>query len=659
MTLKRRFVASLVLSLPLLVGMFFHLFGGMLPLYFNWVQFVLASLVMVLAAGPFIQTAIAAFRHHHANMDTLIAVGTTTAYVYSVYALFVGKPVFFEVAAFVITFILLGQVLEESMQNRASSATKKLLELQVKDAEVIRGGKTITVPLSEIIVGDILRAKPGQKIAVDGVVLQGSSSVDEAMITGESMPVTKRPGDAVVGSTINKTGSFTYRATKVGSDTLLAHIVELVRHAQSSRAPIQKLVDTIANIFVPVVIILAITTFVVWHALLGASVATALLYAVSVIIIACPCALGIATPTALMVGVGRGAKMGILIKNGEALEAASSITTVVFDKTGTITTGKPIVTDVIGDTRAVLSIAAGVEAQSEHPLALAILEAAKTRKIEPTTVTDFVAVEGQGAQAHENGQVVFVGNAALLNTLDVAFSGKNSVFEDDMKRLQAEAKTVVIVGRARAILGLIAIEDTPKPTAQPAIAALKQRGYSVAMITGDSKRVATVVAQRVGIDTVIAGVLPGEKADHIKALQAQSAHASVAFVGDGINDAPALATAQLGIAMGSGTDIAIESGDIVLVRNNVYSVPQALVLSRKTFGRIKLNLFWAFIYNLLGIPVAAGIFAWAGITLSPELAGAAMALSSISVVASSLLLNYSRIPGVDSVDLPAASTSAK
>ena len=490
------------------------------------------------------------------------------------------------------------------------------------------------VPLADIITGDIIRVKPGQKIAVDGIVTEGSSRIDESMVTGESMPVTKQPGDTVIGATINTSGTLLYRATKVGADTLLAQIVEMVRRAQASRAPIQKTVDTISGIFVPAVLIIAIVTFAVWFAILGAPVETALLHAVAVLIIACPCALGIATPTALIVGTGRGARMGILIKNGEVLEAAGDITTVVFDKTGTLTVGKPTVTDIIGDEAHVLAVAAALEQHSEHPLAHAILDYAKELEIPLAPVQNFTAIEGKGVRGEVNGTPAFAGNSKLLT----------APLPDDlartMQRLQSEAKTAIIVGEHDQPIGLIAVQDAPKPTSHAAITALKQRAIRTAMITGDNHAVAAAIARQVGIDQVIAEVLPGDKADRVAELQQ---HGNVAFVGDGINDAPALAAANLGIAMGSGTDIAIESGGIVLVRDDPMDVVRALTLSQKTLARIKLNLFWAFIYNALGIPIAAGIFSAWGFTLNPEIAAIAMALSSISVVGSSLLLGRAKI----------------
>lgn len=634
MSTSKRFWISLVLSLPMLAGMILMPFGRMIP-GGAWTQLVLTTIIMLVAARPFWQSAWASFKKHHANMDTLVAIGTLTAYVYSIYAMLTAQPVFFESAAFVTTFVLLGQVFEERMRNNASNAVEKLVDLQAKEAEVLRDGHFVQVPLAEVVAGDTVRVKPGQKIPVDGVILEGTSTVDESMVTGESMPVAKHVDDAVIGSTMNSNGTFLFRANKVGDDTMLAQIVELVKKAQNSHAPIQKLTDKVSDIFVPVVLSLSILTFLVWYVFLGAPVANALVFAVAVVVIACPCALGLATPTALMVGTGRGAKMGILIKNGEVLEAVNDVRTVVFDKTGTITVGQPQVTDIIGDRDRVLQVAASLESGSEHPLASAILDQAQTDQVTPQTVAQFQAVEGQGVTATVNHQLAFVGNHKLASQAEVT-----PTLAQQAAQLQREAKTVVYVGVADQVIGLIAIQDAPKPTSREAIAALKARGLKTVMLTGDNQRVAEAVAQDVGIDQVIADVLPSDKADHVAALQADG---KVAFVGDGINDAPALTTADVGIAMGSGTDIAIDAGGIVLVKNDLRDVDRALALSRKTFNRIKLNLFWAFIYNVLGIPVAAGVFFTLGVTLSPELAGLAMAFSSLSVVTSSVLLNRAKI----------------
>ncbi|MYV17647.1 copper-translocating P-type ATPase [Furfurilactobacillus milii] len=630
MSYKNRFVFSLVVSLPLLVEMFLAPFGYHIP-GGDWGEFLLATAVMLVSAGPFIKSAWAAFKHHHANMDTLVAIGTSTAYLYSIYAMLNHQAVFYESAALVVTLILLGQVFEERMKHSANGAVKKLLDLQAKDAEVLRDGKLVMLPLDQVVMGDVIRVKPGQKVAVDGVITEGKSTLDESMVTGESMPVEKGVGDAVIGSTMNNTGTFMFKVNKLGKDTLLSQIVEMVKKAQTSHAPIEKMVDKISNIFVPAVLITSIVTFMAWYVFFGATVGQALIFMVAVLIIACPCALGIATPTALMVGTGRSAKLGILIKNGEALEAANKVKTVVFDKTGTITVGKPKVTDVIGDERVVLSVAASLEKSSEHPLASAILERAESNGLSFVEATDFQAIEGKGVQATVDGKLAFVGNDKLLQDHKLG-----PQLRERMTALQTEAKTVVIVGLDDQIIGLIAIQDAPKPSSTNAIAQLKQRGLRTVMLTGDNKLVAEAIAKQVGIDDVIADVLPGDKADHVKVLQKNG---PVAFVGDGINDAPALTTADVGIAMGSGTDIAIESGGIVLVKNNLEDVVQALALSEKTFNRIKMNLFWAFIYNAFGIPIAAGVFATLGLTLSPELAGLGMALSSLSVVANSLLLN--------------------
>jgi len=634
MTITKRFWISLIFSLPMLAGMIMMLFGQPLP-GGAWTQLVLTTVVMTISARPFLQSAWASFKKHHSNMDTLVAIGTATAYFYSIYAMFTGKAVFFESAAFVVTFVLLGQVFEEKMRNNASNAIEKLVDLQAKEAEVMRDGKLVMIPLSEVVAGDIIKVKPGQKVAVDGVITQGDSTIDESMVTGESMPVDKTVGDKVIGSTINNTGTFMFKAEKVGNDTMLSQIVELVKKAQNSHAPIQNLTDKVSEIFVPAVLILSILTFLVWYVILGATVANALIFAVSVVVIACPCALGLATPTALMVGTGRGAKMGILIKNSEVLEEVSDVKTVVFDKTGTITNDKPEVTDVIGDENQILAIAAGLEESSEHPLATAVLDRAKDLNITATTANNFQAIEGKGVKATVNGKVAFVGNDKLLNDVQISETMKQQMID-----LQNEAKTVVFVGLDNKIIGLIAIQDAPKETSKEAIATLKARGLRTIMLTGDNIRVAQAIANQVGIDEVIADVLPGDKADHVETLQKDG---KVAFVGDGINDAPALTMADVGIAMGSGTDIAIESGGIVLVKNDLRDVAKALELSKKTFNRIKLNLFWAFIYNLLGIPVAAGLFYAVGLTLSPELAGLAMAFSSLSVVTSSVLLNKAKI----------------
>ena len=635
----KRFWISFILSIPMLIQMFAMPFHWMMPGY-NWIALITTTIIMAISALPYWKSAIAAFKKHSANMNTLVATGTAVAYFYSIFAMITNRPVYFESAAFVTVFVLLGDAMEEKMHDNASNALGKLMGLQAKDAEVQRDGKFVKIPLDQVQVGDIIRVKPGEKIPVDGEILEGVTTLDESMVTGESMPVVKKVGDTVVGSTINSNGTITFKATKVGSDTMLAQIVDLVKKAQTSHAPIQNLTDKISNIFVPAVMIIAILTFIIWYSFLGATAVEAMLFAVSVIVIACPCALGLATPTALMVGTARSAKMGVLIKNGEVLQEVSDSNTVVFDKTGTITVGRPEVTDIVGDKKQVLRIAASLEESSEHPLATAIVKKADSEKLQIEKVRDFEAIEGKGVKANYHDQTAFVGSNRLL--ADVNISQK---MNKQATKLQEEAKTVVYVGLNGEIIGLIAIQDVPKPSSKEAISELKKRGLKTVMLTGDNEKVAQAIANEVGIDQVIADVLPNEKAEHIQELQQNGD--KVAFVGDGINDAPALSTADVGIAMGSGTDIAIDSGGIVLVQNDLRGVVRAIDISKKTFNRIKLNLFWALIYNTIGIPIAAGLFVGLGFTLSPELAGLAMAFSSVSVVGSSLLLNKAKIAGTN------------
>lgn len=636
LTSLKRFWVCLILTLPMLVQMVAMPWGWMMPGY-NWVALVTTTLIIVVGAWPYWKSAWAAFLQHNANMNTLVAIGTAVAYFYSLFAMLTGREVYFESAAFITTFVLLGDAMEERMHQNANGALKKLLDLQVKEAEVLRDGNYVKVPLDQVVVGDLVRVRPGQKVPVDGVITSGMTTVDESMVTGESMPVQKGVGDPVIGSTINQAGTFQFEAQKVGADMMLSQIVELVKKAQTSHAPIQKLTDRIAQVFVPAVLIIAIVTFVVWFSWLKASAVSAMLFAVAVIVIACPCALGLATPTALMVGTGRAAKLGVLIKNGEALEAVNGIKTVVFDKTGTITVGKPQVTDVVGE-EDTLAVAAALEDASEHPLALAIVQKAREAGLPVEPVTDFNNVAGEGVTARLAGQVVRVGSARLMEGLSYP-----TELQAKERALQDEAKTVVLVAKGDAVIGLLAIQDVPKPSSKRAIEELKARGLKTVMLTGDNQRVAQAIGDQVGIDQVIAGVLPNEKADHVRALEQGG---PVAFVGDGINDAPALTSATVGIAMGSGTDVAIESGSIVLVQNDLNGVVRALDMSQKTFNRIKLNLFWALIYNLIGIPIAAGVFVALGLHLSPEVAALAMAFSSVSVVSSSLLLNRTRIAGV-------------
>lgn len=630
----KRFWISFVLAIPMLIQMLAMPFSWMMPAYVP-IAFVTTTLIMAIAAWPYWVSAWAAFTHHQANMNTLVALGTIIAYVYSVFAMLTNRPVYFESAAFVAIFVLLGDAMEERMHTHAADALQKLADLQVKSATVQRNGQWQSIALDQVKVGDLVQVKPGAKVPVDGVIVKGQTTVDESMITGESMPATKKVGDEVVGATINQAGAIVVKTSKVGSDTMLSQIVAMVKKAQTSHAPIQNLTDRIAGIFVPAVLIIAIVTFVVWYVLIGVGAVQALLFAVAVVVIACPCALGLATPTALMVGTGRAAKMGVLIKDGTALEAVHKLRTVVFDKTGTITQGKPTVTEVTGNQKQVLTIAASLEAESEHPLAAAILSAAKEQKLTLLPIDDFQAVTAAGVKASYDGSQIWVGNERMLA------EGKLSAADQkQLRKLRQDGQTVVLVGQDEHVLGMIAMQDQPKKNAKRAIQLLKDRGLKTVMITGDNEEVARAIGKQVGIDEVFAGVLPNEKADRVKALQQDGL---VAFVGDGINDAPALTMADVGIAMGGGTDIAVDSGDMVLVKNDLMGVVRALEISQKTFNRIRLNLFWALIYNLIGIPIAAGLFVSIGLALSPELAGLAMAFSSVSVVTSSLLLNRTRI----------------
>lgn len=632
LTFNQRFWASAILSIPMLIQMVGMAFHWMMPGY-NWLAFVTTSLIMILGAWPYWQSGFASFKNHHATMNTLVAVGTGVAYFYSIFAMFTGRAVYFESAAFVTVFVMLGDLMEEKMNSRAADALGKLASLQAKDAEKLVDGNWVRVPLSEVEPGDQLRVKPGGKIPVDGTIVSGTTSIDESLVTGESMPVVKKPGDEVIGSTINADGTIVLKATKVGEDTMLAQIVDLVKKAQTSHAPIEDLTDKIASYFVPAVLIIAIVTYVIWFGFLGATAVQAMLYAVSVIVIACPCALGLATPTALLVGTTRAAKMGVLLKNGEVLEKTRKLDTVVLDKTGTITKGKPEVTDIVGGPD-VLRLAASLEEASEHPLASAIVAKAKAEKLAWPKAEQFKAVSGQGVTAVVSGAAAFAGSASLSEN-------DNPALAQQAASLQQEAKTVVFVGQAGQITGLIALRDEPKPSSKEAIAALHRRGLKTIMLTGDNEKAAQAVAKTVGVDEVIAGVLPTEKAAEITKLQKTGQQ--VAFVGDGVNDAPALTAADVGIAMGSGTDVAIAAGDIILVKNDLLGVPEALGVAQKTYQRIMINLFWSLIYNTIGIPIAAGLLAFIGWSLSPELAGLAMAFSSVSVVTSSLLLNKTKI----------------
>ncbi len=616
------------------------------------VQFLLATPIQFWAGGEFYKTTIAALKNRTANMDTLVAIGTTVAYGYSVFVSLFPDVVerigqahmhYYDVSVVVIGLILLGRYFENRARAGTSAAIRKLIGLQAKTARVLRNGKEIDIPIEEVIVGDIIRVRPGEKIPVDGLLVEGESSIDESMVTGESIPTDKRKGDSVIGSTINKTGSFTFKATKVGADTMLAQIVKLVEEAQGSKAPIQRLADLISAYFVPIVLIIAIFTFVIWFDF-GPNPAYlfAILNTVAVLIIACPCAMGLATPTAIMVGTGKGAEHGILIKDAKSLETAHKINTIVFDKTGTLTTGKPEVTDIIslekGKEGEVLMLAASLEKGSEHSLADAILKKAEVDKSKLSTTTSFRAILGHGVEGMIAGEKTLLGNRKLMEKEKI----DSAVIEKTLSSLESLGKTAMIVAQGRKIIGVIAVADTIKPSAKEAINSLNNKGIVTIMITGDNRKTAEAIAKQAGIKDVIAEVLPQHKEEEVRKLQQQGK--VVAMVGDGINDAPALAAADVGISMGTGTDVAIEAADITLVNNDLMSVVKAIDLSMKTMRTIKINLFWAFGYNIILIPVAVGLlYPTFGILLNPILASVAMATSSISVVTNSLLLNRAKI----------------
>ena len=653
--LRLRTTVSIILSIPLLyLAMLSPSFGLPVPepILKNMVviQLLLATPVVMAGSLFYSRGIIAAAKTKTATMDTLVAIGTGTAYIYSLIIsilVWIGKPgysaddLYFEVAGLLIAFILLGKYLEAVAKGKTSEAIKKLMGLQAKTALVRKGNKEIEVPIEEVQAGDLVIVKPGQKIPVDGIVTGGDSSVDESMITGESIPVEKKKGEKVIGATLNKTGSFIFRATKVGAETALAQIIKLVEDAQGSKAPIQKLADKVSSYFVPAVLVIAVSSFAVWYSL-GMGFPFALTTFVAVLIIACPCALGLATPTAIMVGTGKGAENGILIKSAEALQRAQKTHIVVFDKTGTLTKGKPEVTDILpgkGFSEKDLLMYAGVaEKRSEHPLGEAILQKATEMKIPLSDPQRFSAIAGHGLEARHKGKTILLGNRALMAGRNVSIEG----VEASLQRLEEEGKTAMILAVNKKVAGVIAVADTLKEHSQEAVKMLHSQGIEVYMITGDNKRTAKAITAKVGIEHVLAEVLPQDKAREIRKLQQQGK--KVAMVGDGINDAPALAQADIGIAVGSGTDVAIESGDIVLIRGDLRDVVRAMDLSRYTMRKIKENLFWAFFYNSLGIPLAAGVlYPFTGWLLSPIIAGAAMALSSVSVVSNSLLMKRHRM----------------
>ena len=609
---------------------------------------LLLTLPIVYVGRSFYTVGFKALFKGHPNMDSLIAIGTSAAVLQGIvmtYLLATGRvmihhghpDLYFESAGVILALITLGKYLEVVSKGKTSEAIKKLMGLAPKTARIFKDNQEIEIPIEQVQTGDIVIVRPGDKIPVDGKIISGNSAVDESMITGESIPVEKHEGDKVIGASINKNGSFRFEATKVGKDTTLAQIIKLVEDAQGSKAPIAKLADQVSGVFVPIVIVLAILSGLLWYFLGQESWVFALSITISVLVIACPCALGLATPTAIMVGTGKGAENGVLIKSGDALETTQKVETIVFDKTGTITEGKPIVTDVLTyheySENDVLALAASAETGSEHPLGEAIVEGAKERQLTLKEVTDFEAIPGHGIQVTVDGQKLLLGNQKLMreNTIDLL----SAVTDSD--RLASEGKTPMFIASEQQLIGIVAVADTIKENSLAAIDKLHRMGIQVAMITGDNKRTAEAIAKQVGIDRVFSEVLPEDKANEVKKLQEEGLH--VAMVGDGINDAPALAQADVGIAIGSGTDVAIESADIVLMRSDLMDVPTAIELSRATIKNIKENLFWAFAYNVLGIPVAMGILhIFGGPLLNPMIAGAAMSFSSVSVLLNALRL---------------------
>jgi Cu+-exporting ATPase len=656
-TLFTKFIFSFILSFPMLYFMAFD-FVNWLPgekafaPYIGVFSLLLTIPVQFIIGAGFYRGMWSALKMKTFNMDSLIAIGTSTAFFYSLYnyvtyviannsLIGVGgvkiPDLYFETAAYLITFVILGKWLEIRTKGKTSDAIKKLMGLQAKVARVIRGGQTLDIAIDDVIHGDIIIVRPGEKVPVDGKIIKGSSAVDESMITGESLPIEKHIGDTVIGGTVNKTGSFEFEATKVGSETALAQIIRLIEEAQGSKAPIQNFADTISAWFVPAVIGLAIITFFVWYVVLGSTLAFALMAFTSVIVIACPCALGLATPTSLMVGTGKGAEYGILVKGGEALEAASNISAVIFDKTGTLTNGKPEVTDILSfgslDEDEILSVAASLEKLSEHPLAEAICNHADEENIECEEVQNFNSITGRGVQGNVSGTTYFIGTRKLMiETLDLDVRK----IERKMARLEEQGKTAMILATKEGMVGIIAVADTVKETSREAVEKLKKMGIEVWMITGDNERTAKAIGLQVGITNILSEVLPEDKANEVKKIQATGK--KVAMVGDGINDAPALAQSNVGIAMGSGTDVAMEAGDIVIMKSDLNDVVTSFQLSKETMGKIRQNMFFALFYNVIGIPIAARVFFVFGLVLKPELAGLAMALSSISVVGNSLLL---------------------
>jgi P-type Cu+ transporter len=643
---KRIFLLSVILSIPLLYTMLSHLpvdFGLPMPNFLMnpWFQLLLATPVQFYIGGQFYMGAFKALKNKSANMDVLVSLGTSAAYFYSLAEGMktIGNTnymphLYFETSAVLITLILLGKLFETMAKGKTTLAISKLLSLQAKEATVLREGKELKIPIEEVKVSDYLLVKPGEKIPVDGIVTLGQSSVDEAMITGESIPVEKSVGDNVIGSTINKNGTLTIKAMKIGKDTALAGIIKIVEEAQGSKAPIQRVADTISGYFVPVVLAISIFTFLIWYFFVNpGDFPSALETAIAVLVIACPCALGLATPTSIMVGTGKGAEMGILFKGGEHLEAAHKINAIVLDKTGTITKGHPTVTDFIAyqDEKKVLQYLVSAEKSSEHPLAEAIVKYGIEKRSSTLPVKRFKAVPGYGIEAKIGDDEIFVGTSKLMALKNIpSITG-----DQDLTRLENEGKTAMFIAINSTIMGVVAVADTVKETAKMAVQQLNQLGIKVFMLTGDNERTAKAIANQVGITNVIAEVLPEEKANHVKELQLQGL--KVAMVGDGINDAPALVVADIGIAIGTGTDVAIEAADITILGGELTLIPKAMGLSKLTMQNIRQNLFWALVYNSGGIPIAAlGL-------LAPWVAGAAMAFSSVSVVSNALRLKRVKI----------------
>jgi len=633
-------IASILLSLPLIAAMILSLFSVHNPvvelLHNQYIQLALATPVQFIIGARFYKGSYYALRSGSANMDVLVAMGTSSAYFFSIYNVFfttapagIMKDLYFEASAIIITLVLLGKYLEAVAKGRTSEAIKKLAELQAKTARVIRQGQEMDIPIEEVELGELVVVRPGERVPVDGKITEGNSSLDESMLTGESLPVDKKAGDPVFGATINKFGVFKLEATRVGKDTALAQIIKMVEDAQGSKAPIQKIADQVAGIFVPVVLVIAVLTFIVWY-LTGGGINKSLVSAVAVMVIACPCALGLATPTAIMVGTGKGAEKGILIKGGEYLEMAYKLDTVVLDKTGTITKGEPEVTDVVSlgnlDENTIMRLAAQAEKSSEHPLGVAIYAKGKQTIGKIEDPARFEAVPGQGIKAVIDQNDVYLGTRRLMT--DQAISTDS--IEARISSLEDQGKTAMLMAVNGQLEAILAVADTLKASSREAIAELQSMGIEVYMITGDNQRTADAIARQVGINTVLAEVMPENKAREVEKLKKMGRH--VAMVGDGINDAPALATADIGMAMGTGADVAMEAADITLMRGDLRTIPAAIRLSRQTMRKIKQNLFWAFIYNIIGIPFAAlGM-------LSPIIAGAAMAFSSVSVVTNSLSL---------------------